>query len=371
MQCFLDESLATERTLHAHMARVRTVAQAKRMLLLLDALYGEIQGHVEAASREQEEKLRVLEKTKAADLQDFVDFHKNLVRENLSEALESVLDRTDAKIGKACRSGKQEILASVRRQEDAQSLKRYLENGLMRRFKWEADKAKEIAKNSCRDLAGRLQSELRQFYGAFAEEYRQQGIAELDLDMPVLPPIRVETVDTDDFGNALRYAAAQLDKEFGGSVVGGSIGGVLGFVGGGPLGAAAGAWLGNKIGKFLARDAGFQNTCADRLSGELEGCFSRLRQGLVGSVESCGEEIVGQSSEMIDQYHVTYRAEIGKLVRSQQAQIRAAQTRLEGLRRDTAAILERKNRLEDVRTRLDAHSKQGEGHKGTRKERKK
>ncbi len=350
----LQSSLETEQILMQHTARQKTLAMTKRLTALIEDMYQSIAREMTKISEDYENRLELLERSRKADLKQFVNQEKQDRLESFEELAESCREDIEDELAQKSESAVSAILIKVEECGNLDGLNEYFQGAL-------ADSCSEKAKSMISDaddyyqiMQDCFQTEMDHFGQAFVEMYRTFKIIPVDLSKSKYKlPEKVE-VDIANITLAAEYVAEKLRAEnwaFGGGAAAGAAIGtavlpVVGTVVGGLIGAFVGAGIAPSTDEV-------KKECRNKLSPQLVIYYKRVSDEILSAVEQYEDRMRSCLSDEIDRYLSRYHKEVEHQISLENGQRASINQKLNDLKADMDRMLNHKKQLESVMEQLN------------------
>lgn len=351
----LSASLETEKRLLEHMAKQRTIAQTKKLTLLIDVMYQSIAARLAGSRSSCEGRLALLERTKQTNLEEFVRREKQVRCGRFEASAEKIRGKLEDLLSRRSEEARRGILQGLDKYGTSEKIRDYINSGLCADCSNRAEAMVAEAEREYSSVRKLFEEEMADFEHAFRQLYKTMNILPVDMARPEYNLPATVRVETADLGKSAKdYVLQQIAKENvacgGGAVAGAALGSAIfpgvGTVIGGLVGFFVGAGKGVNVAKT-------REECKKKLAPRLEAYFDSVSDNVLSSAEAYIRRIRDFLSEKMDQYLRTYRMEVERQIRentSQTAQIRA---RIAELEKDMSAIRNRKGLLQSAMEQLN------------------
>lgn len=351
-------SAETERKLLEHTARQRTLAVTKKLTALIDTGYGLVSENMENISRAYKEKLELLNRSKTADLSDFVRRERSKRLQSFDRTLKNGQNDFEEKLHGCASSEKKGILGKLDEKTSLDQLSQYINNTLGGDCSQGAKNIISQVNDYYAKIRVQFEEEIGAFKKAFKANYETLNILPVDMSSSKYALPGDIPVDNVNISSSANYIAEQLAKEnrtvLGGAAAGAAVGTAIapgiGTVIGGIIGFVVGAGKGPDVSKV-------RGECKTKLSSRLDGYYSNICNKTVSSAEAYGNKIRTCLDGEMNRYLERYYTEVDRQIAGEKSRKAGVESKLAGLEADRRLIRNRKEQLESVIVQLNSLGK--------------
>ena len=344
-----EASFRSEAEMFSRMTRQRASLQAKKLISLIDYMYGYIRMEIDNISKDSEAELERLMRSKQADLTSFVSAQK-LERAAAFEAAVKN-DRAEMVNGVHVLSGQaySDFVDKINGINNTDDLSAFVKNDLVEYCSEKASIITEVGLVRTDLLSTHFHDQIRLFWNAFEALFKDLDILQVDLSDESID-VEVNTlVVTGDLSEANVYLDEQIKSEnfafFGGMAAGAVVGSMIapgvGTVIGGLIGLVAGAPSNSKLEKIKS------NTLS-KLEGPVRRYFNDAAGKAISALDNYINTMSDAISSEIDRYLGKYNDTVEKRIKEEEQAQKKVEIRLADIRRDMKDIENRKFRLSSV-----------------------
>lgn len=354
-------SLESEVRILEHMARQRTIAQAKKLISLIELIYQFIQEQMMELDETYKARLAVLYQTQQADLSGFITEKKLECAKTFdSHAAGYRSEILEASTGYV-KEARNTILEQIEAQTGSKALKHYMNKTMKEDCRNQAvilsgkikDKAMEGDRFAA--LAGRI---LQDFQRAFQEEFRNLECLDKEMDIGTIEAPNIEQPEVRAIDEAGVYMKNMVKKEDrwlgGGAAAGAAVGTALapgvGTVIGGVVGFFAGRLGANNAGVTLEE---MIEQTVSQVSFPVQDYFEDVKMQANESVEKYCEAVKEQIYTELDSYLLAYQKTVEWWIRMEKAKIAGMEKKVRQIREDMGQIDFRRQTLETIRRQIE------------------
>lgn len=350
----LELSWETEKRLLEHTARQRTIAQTKKLLSLIDIMYQSISSQMRQISESYQSSLKLLERTKQADLESFVREEKRRRLGHFRKKINGIRLDLEETVYSMAGDAKNSIVGGLDSKPSIDTLKAYINGPLGKECCDKANEIISIAERYCSPVKEQFKKEMCIFRDSFRGLYHSLAILPIDMAQPKyhLPPaVQVENAN---LSSAASYIAQEVSSEntafFGGMAAGAAVGTMImpgvGTVIGGLLGFFGGGAVAPETDKV-------RENCKNKLLPQLDSYYRSVCDSAISAIDSYIKKIGTCLSQEIDLYLQTYRNEVDRQIRGNERQKAVVLSRIQSLKKDMSSIQARKKSLGSVIEQLN------------------
>ena len=351
----LEESYRNEEIILAHMAKQRTIIQTKKLIALIDGMYGSISEQINELQKGHRDELELLLKTKQVDLTSFISSQKskrlssfsNTARFERGEIINSFHELSDRAYG--------DVMSDIDSITTVDGLKEFVTSRLAGKCSEEAQKIIIFAEGKYSCVCRWFQDEMKEFRNSFEELFNDLEILKVDLrgSNYVIPGF--DRIETADLGEAGRYVAEQVSKDnkaFWGGAAAGALAGTAIAPG---VGTVIGGFLGMIGGAFFAPDIyEVKKSTKEKLSIPLKGYFDKVVARASSGLDKYTNQIGQCIFTEIDRYLAKYNQTVEKRIRDEQKKISSVEAKIAETKADLNDIENRKFRLGSISAQVNS-----------------
>lgn len=343
----LGMSLETEQKLVQHTANQRTLAVTKKLMQLIDDTYQSVSGQMEQISKDYENRLELLDRSRKADLSMFIRQEKLERLQCFDVAARDVSRRFEVRAGfgdKRCSS----IMGYIDKCSDTE-LKEYLDTSMNREC---GDYARELIammNESCEKIRYIFKKEMASFYDSFQQLYRSLDIIPLDLSEAKYHFPKMDGIGDTDIASTADYIVSQLDN-----MIKWQTKFILGVMGGGFWGIVGAPLIGPiMIQRQIQARQKARQACRDKLKPQLTNYYNGVSEKVVSAVNQYIRKMRNCLSDEIDEYLKRYRSEVDRQIAIENSRRSDINRQLGDLKADMTSIQNHKKQLDSVVAQLN------------------
>ena len=343
---FYRLSFESEERLIQHMSEQKTAAQKKKLVALTDRLYTSLSEDMKLEEAECDEKLRLLEQSKQADLEAFVHQQKYIRRKNFLSEIDGQRRHLSNYVATQKIRAVNNILDRVNSQTNLDALKKYTSEDMEKECIHYANQILSCLSVAASPIEKRYSLEIQRFEGDFSDKFRDLKLLEVDLSRIVQKSAdngRTLTVNT---GAALNYLGEQTKKEghatIGGAAAGAALGTMIAPGVGTVIGGIAGALFG---GFFTPSFESVKQETLKKLQPSIDSCFDKVENDILTSYDEYTDSMVIRLSTEIGAYLKAYRELVNRRIASETQRKQTLQGKKEIIERTLSEITQRRAAL--------------------------
>ncbi|MBQ4075183.1 MAG: dynamin family protein [Clostridia bacterium] len=355
-------SIENEGKLMEHTARQRAAAQAKKLLSLMDGIYGAISGSMEEMTADLEERLQVLRNTQQMDLTDFVAAQKRLQARFYEEGVAEYRSRIqqEAEDEDLSLDARQAILDALDQQSSTDNLNHYMHDTITADCKKQAEMILEVFRpyaGDKNDAVGTFRRRMQDFQRAFRLHFKdlkciKPGDIQVDTILPVIEQPKIREIDL-----AGVYTQDMVKKENRWAGGGAATGAAIGTMMAPGVGTVIGAAIGFVGGLFGAGKAGInvdemkKNTRL-RLEEPLKKYFDEVVDGAQAQLNSYIDQVGAAIDTEIDRYLAAYQKTVLGWIQEEKIRQQQLEEKIMDVKGDMQQIGNRREGLETIRRQI-------------------
>lgn len=321
----MEVALESEQKLLEHMAHQRTVAQSKKLLHLMDRIYGSVSQQMETLDRDFRERLALLLRTRQADLSQFVARQKQLGGERFTAAVVGVEKDMQQRLEDLAQDAKKSILDRIEAMGARDTIRDYMKRQLepdCTRAAFGMGQRLVQALREHETVNGACETVLQQYEEEFRAQFRQ-----LDL----LPPaqtgrmsVKMPKLEAEKLMTVTGFARQESSQE------GKLTAAVSKF-----MGRLSGGWGGPSLEEVK------RQTKAD-LDGPLSKYFDQVVQQLKGYTGQFLQDTQARLGGEMDRYLAAYHDIVDRWIDQEEDRRAELESRVCGLKEDMSRLEDRR-----------------------------
>lgn len=350
-----EMSFQSEAEIFSRMTKQRASLQAKKLISLIDYMYGYIGEEMEGISKESEAELERLMRSKQADLSSFISSQKS----QRTAAFESDVKnkRTDI-VNKFHRHAEQamtNVINKLEGQNSTEDLKNFVNNTLTETCSKEAAGVTGVLETNRKPIYDCFQDQMLSFWTDFEELFKNLDILQVDFSGDELGTQLSLPAKAVELGEINSYLDKTIRGEkfftWGGAAAGAAIGTMIAP----GIGTAIGAFLGGVIGSPSSnKTKQVMQNAVEKLRTPIKSYFDSVVNESVNALDSYINAVSGGISGEIDRYLSKYNDTVEKKIKEEQEQQNKAEKKLADIRKDMKDIENRKFRLSSVSEHINS-----------------
>ena len=348
-------SFASEARILQHMALQRATAQAKKLISLIDRIYESISNQMKQMTSSYEKRLKLLQRTRQADLSEFISEQKSSCSNTYADAVQSVRKKLFLDIERISKQARETVLENVDKQPTTDSLDSYVQNQFHTDCKTQADQMCARISKQLKDqgeVAMVFNRVLTEYEAAFRKQFRQLDclVPEKKWDVIVAP--QIPTLNTSKISLASEYTQQTVKKEnnrmLGGAAAGAAAGSIIPGLGT-LAGAAVGFFLGAMFGPDLSE---MKRQTKEKLAAPAKQYFDKAADALKAQVDKYIHQTGERINVEIDRYLTAYQKTVDQWIAEEKAKRKELETQVQDIREDMHQIDIRRQGLDSVRRQM-------------------
>lgn len=350
-----EMSFQSEAEIFSRMTRQRASLQAKKLISLIDYMYGYIGKEMEGISKDSEAELERLMRSKQADLSSFISTQKRERTAAFDSAVKDKRTEIVDELYSFSEVAQRKITNKVTSFSQIDGLKSFINDKLTAACSEEAATITKAVENGRQPIYDCFQDQMLLFWENFEELFKNLDILQVDLSKDDFDKQELAPMKTANLSELNSYLERQSKTEnffsIGGLAAGAAIGTtvmpVIGTVIGGFIGLMASSAVGPKIEKVQA------NTL-EKLRLPLKNYFEDVVKMSISSLDSYINGMSTGISDEIDRYLGKYNDTVEKKIKEERKQQDKAEKKLADIRKDMKDIENRKFRLSSVSEHINS-----------------
>ena len=349
-------SFASEAKIMEHMARQRALVQTRKLLSLVEQIYGGISEQMHTMTEDYRRRLEMLERSRQADLTEFV-WNQKSIRSHSFENRVAQLPQMASQISSALsRTMQERIIQKIDQQESTDKLNNYLKENL-------AQDCQQMAVELC-DRAIHSQTiisamenafctEIASFQSAFQQQFRKLNCLAPEYSFAPMPLPEIKMPGAQSLAATMENAQKSVTKEnwrIGGATAAGAAIGTTMFP---VVGTALGAGVGFVVGCFFGVNLDkMKSNTKSELAGPLKRYFDQVASQTDAQVSAHIRKMQGHIQAEIDRYLRTYQERVDGWIYEEKAKHTELEHKVQMIREDMHQIEIRRENLDSVRKKM-------------------
>ncbi len=347
-------SVESEKRLLEFMGKKKTVAQLKKVISFADMLYASAEENIDAASKDTENQLALLMKTKQTDLSDFISKQKTQRNQAfLDEARAAEAEMTEEMMRLATAAMKS-VVADIESQTTIDDLKKYVNASLAGNCQ---KKVQVIA--DCVDAKsnGLFESSVLQvllFQDEFKKLFEELQILDFDFEKHANKHSMQIYAPVNHMSGTQKFVSNELSKEnyafFGGAAAGAAVGTVILPVVGTVIGAVAGFFAG---GFFSPKIEKVRQQTIDKVRPSLNTYINSTCNSLANGFKSRIKQLSDSIEKEIDVYYTAYKETVDAKITEETNKKADIMNKINSIKADLEEVKNRKHILASAEKQID------------------
>ena len=338
-------------------AQKRIKTQAKKLLLLIDNMYANLNANITHVAQQYQKELRTLEQSKQMDFRPFIAQQIALRQKRFITSAQEKKRVTDMETDNLVNAA----IANINSKIDSHTTSTL--NGLSKYIKegeWTSDIKVEGAQianktekkfNQIKPIFNR---QLTEFQSDFEKEFTRLKVLPIKFNVTPREVNVTHNANSANIGPVASLISDELSKEnwaFGG---GGAAGAAIGTAIMPGVGTAIGAFLGFVAGAFAAPDANeVKQKVKSKLNLPLRSYFRSICNDCMSNYTTYINDVNRSIEVEINRYYSTYNAEIQRRIDQWKAEHSKVQANIQRTRNEIVDINNRKSLILNIITRLN------------------
>ena len=352
----LKESYENEKKIFSYTAKYRMIALTKKLIGMTDNMYNSISSHMVAMKQERENELEILQNSKQANLNEFVETQKDMCVgyfiDVVNEKLDDLKEALQEEINTCCLA----IDMAIDEKTSASSVLEFIKEDLSSFCNYmSGEMVSETTSNIYDEIYDEYEEQILEFQNDFEEYFKNMDLLEITFEKNEQPRPSAPDVSFADFADVAHYVANEIEKDNvalgGGAAAGAAIGTMLLPGIGTLLGAAAGAFGG------LAAFGGASideiiSTAKEKLSDPVFDYFVNSAQQIMDSVIDYAQTLSDQLGMEMDNYLWEYKEEVDRRIAKEELAETELQSKISAIQSDLQSIKDRKDKINSIQNHL-------------------
>lgn len=338
-------------------AQKRIKTQAKKLLLLIDNMYANLDTNITHVAQQYQKELRTLEQSKQADFSPFIAQQIALRQKRFITAAQEKKRTADMETDKLV----DVAIANINSKIDSHTtstldgLSKYIKDGeLTSDIKVEGAQIANKTEKKFNQLKPLFKRQLSEFQVDFEQEFTRLKILPVRFNVTPREVNVTHSANSANIGPVASLITDELSKENwafgGGAAAGAAIGACLG----GPIGALFGGAIGLIAGGSAAPDSNeVKQKVKSKLSIPLRSYFRSICNDCISNYSTYINDVNRSIEVEINRYYTTYNTEIQKRIDQWKADRNKVQANIQRTKIEIADINNRKSLIQNIITRLN------------------
>lgn len=338
-------------------AQKRIKTQAKKLLLLIDNMYANLNANITHVAQQYEEELRMLEQSKQADFAPFIAQQIALRQKRFITSAQEKKQAADIATDKLVDAA----IANINSKIDSHTpptldgLSKYIKEGeLTSDIKVEGAQMAALIEKKFNQLKPLFKRQLSEFQVDFEQEFTRLKILPVKFNVTPREVKVIHSASSANIGPVASLISDELSKENwafgGGAAAGATIGACLG----GPLGALIGGVIGFVAGAGAAPDTNeVKQKVKSKLNLPLRSYFRSICNDCMSNYSTYINDVNRNIEVEINRYYTTYNTEIQRRIDQWKVEHNKVQANIQRTRIEIADINNRKSLIQNIITRLN------------------
>lgn len=339
-------SYETEEKLLYFMKQQKVIAQTKKLVSFMDAMYVNISKQMTDMQKGYKDELELLLRSKQVALEPFIDKQKSKRIENYRKTVISGRPQIVNEFQDMADSACKKILDKIDTVGNLDKLKKFSNDELPQLCFEETQSMIKKADSRSNQVNKWFSDEMHTFIGDFEKLFEDLEILKIDFDNKIVALPEMPQIQTSELADASKYVAKQLSKEnrgyagkaAAGAAIGTAIAPGVGTVIGGVVGFIFGAPKTEKTNAVIA------NT-KEMLKAPLKGYFADVVQKITSNLDLHIGNVEESVSKEIDKYLVAYRETVSGRILTEEEKISQVEKKVNAIRIDIDSIERHKKAL--------------------------
>ena len=338
-------------------AQKRIKTQAKKLLLLIDNMYANLNANITHVAQQYQEELRTLEQSKQMDFRPFIAQQIALRQKRFITSAQEKKRVTDMETDNLVNAA----IANINSKIDSHTtstldgLSKYIKEGeLTSDIKVEGAQIANKTEKKFNQIKPIFNRQLTEFQSDFEKEFTRLKVLPIKFNVTPREVNVTHNANSANIGPVASLISDELSKEnwaFGG---GGAAGAAIGTAIMPGVGTAIGAFLGFVAGAFAAPDANeVKQRVKSKLNLPLRSYFRSICNDCMSNYTTYINDVNRSIEVEINRYYSTYNAEIQRRIDQWKAEHSKVQANIQRTRNEIVDINNRKSLILNIITRLN------------------
>ena len=338
-------------------AQKRIKTQAKKLLLLIDNMYANLNANITHVAQQYQKELRTLEQSKQVDFRPFIAQQIALRQKRFITSAQEKKRVTDMETDNLVNAA----IANINSKIDSHTtstldgLSKYIKEGeLTSDIKVEGAQIANKTEKKFNQIKPIFNRQLTEFQSDFEKEFTRLKVLPIKFNVTPREVNVTHNANSANIGPVASLISDELSKEnwaFGG---GGAAGAAIGTAIMPGVGTAIGAFLGFVAGAFAAPDANeVKQKVKSKLTLPLRSYFRSICNDCMFNYTTYINDVNRSIEVEINRYYSTYNAEIQRRIDQWKAEHSKVQANIQRTRNEIVDINNRKSLILNIITRLN------------------
>ena len=338
-------------------AQKRIKTQAKKLLLLIDNMYANLNANITHVAQQYQKELRTLEQSKQMDFRPFIAQQIALRQKRFITSAQEKKRVTDMETDNLVNAA----IANINSKIDSHTtstldgLSKYIKEGeLTSDIKVEGAQIANKTEKKFNQIKPIFNRQLTEFQSDFEKEFTRLKVLPIKFNVTPREVNVTHNANSANIGPVASLISDELSKEnwaFGG---GGAAGAAIGTAIMPGVGTAIGAFLGFVAGAFAAPDANeVKQKVKSKLTLPLRSYFRSICNDCMFNYTTYINDVNRSIEVEINRYYSTYNAEIQRRIDQWKAEHSKVQANIQRTRNEIVDINNRKSLILNIITRLN------------------
>lgn len=338
-------------------AQKRIKTQAKKLLLLIDNMYANLNANITHVAQQYQKELRTLEQSKQVDFRPFIAQQIALRQKRFITSAQEKKRVTDMETDNLVNAA----IANINSKIDSHTtstldgLSKYIKEGeLTSDIKVEGAQIANKTEKKFNQIKPIFNRQLTEFQSDFEKEFTRLKVLPIKFNVTPREVNVTHNANSANIGPVASLISDELSKEnwaFGG---GGAAGAAIGTAIMPGVGTAIGAFLGFVAGAFAAPDANdVKQKVKSKLNLPLRSYFRSICNDCMSNYTTYINDVNRSIEVEINRYYTTYNAEIQRRIDQWKAEHSKVQANIQRTRNEIVDINNRKSLILNIITRLN------------------
>ena len=338
-------------------AQKRIKTQAKKLLLLIDNMYANLNANITHVAQQYQKELRTLEQSKQMDFRPFIAQQIALRQKRFITSAQEKKRVTDMETDNLVNAA----IANINSKIDSHTtstldgLSKYIKEGeLTSDIKVEGAQIANKTEKKFNQIKPIFNRQLTEFQSDFEKEFTRLKVLPIKFNVTPREVNVTHNANSANIGPVASLISDELSKEnwaFGG---GGAAGAAIGTAIMPGVGTAIGAFLGFVAGAFAAPDANeVKQRVKSKLNLPLRSYFRSICNDCMSNYTTYINDVNRSIEVEINRYYSTYNAEIQRRIDQWKAEHSKVQANIQRTRNEIVDINNRKSLILNIITRLN------------------
>ena len=338
-------------------AQKRIKTQAKKLLLLIDNMYANLNANITHVAQQYQKELRTLEQSKQVDFRPFIAQQIALRQKRFITSAQEKKRVTDMETDNLVNAA----IANINSKIDSHTtstldgLSKYIKEGeLTSDIKVEGAQIANKTEKKFTQIKPIFNRQLTEFQSDFEKEFTRLKVLPIKFNVTPREVNVTHNANSANIGPVASLISDELSKEnwaFGG---GGAAGAAIGTAIMPGVGTAIGAFLGFVAGAFAAPDANeVKQRVKSKLNLPLRSYFRSICNDCMSNYSTYINDVTRSIEVEINRYYTTYNSEIQRRIDQWKANHSKILANIQRTKIEIADINNRKSLIQNIITRLN------------------